>query len=258
MIENKKLEHIFQILRKLYPDPKTELDYSTPFQLMIVVILSAQTTDKQVNKVTKELFEHIKTPKDLLDWKWLHAPRWKLRDKSSPKLAIKASRWKLSQQVIYDAFEKAVSWVNYYKTKAKNIRKLAGILSTPKPPLRGLQIPTPKGPLPFDKGHKLLEELMKLPWIGIKSAKVIGHTLWNLPVIAVDTHVHRVVNRRWILHAEKPNETSEILEKLVPLKYKDFAHHAIVLFGRYVCTAKNPKCGTCKLKKYCDYYQSMT
>jgi len=69
MIENKKLEHIFQILRKLYPDLKTELDYSTPFQLMIAVILSAQTTDKQVNKVTKELFEHIKTPKDLLDWK---------------------------------------------------------------------------------------------------------------------------------------------------------------------------------------------
>ena len=224
-----KIQKIFQILRKLYPDPKTELDYSTPFQLMVAVILSAQTTDKQVNTLTTAIFKKVKTPKDLA---------------------------KFYKNEL--AFQKAVWWVNYYKTKAKNIYALAGILSTPKPPLRGLQIPTPKGPLPFDKGHKLLEELMKLPWIGIKSAKVIGHTLWNLPVIAVDTHVHRVVNRRWILHAEKPNETSEILEKLVPLKYKDFAHHAIVLFGRYVCTAKNPKCGTCKLKKYCDYYQSMT
>jgi endonuclease-3 len=113
--------------------------------------------------------------------------------------------------------------------------------------------------------------LMKLPWIGIKSAKVIGHVLRDLPVIAVDTHVHRVVNRWWITNPSQPSlsqgkakawspgtktpeETSEILEKIVPKKYKDFAHHAIVLFGRYVCTAKKPKCEDCKLKRYCDYY----
>jgi len=79
---------------------------------------------------------------------------------------------------------------------------------------------------------------MKLPGIGIKSAKVIGHVLWDLPVIAVDTHVHRVVNRWGIIPVRgssvadrgTPEQTSEVLEKLVPEKYKDFAHHAIVLF----------------------------
>ena len=60
-----KIQKIFQILRKLYPDPKTELDYSTPFQLMIAVILSAQTTDKQVNTLTTAIFKKVKTPKDL-------------------------------------------------------------------------------------------------------------------------------------------------------------------------------------------------
>jgi endonuclease III len=63
-----KLDKIFQILRKLYPDPKTELSYSTPFQLMIAVILSAQTTDKQVNKITPPIFKQVKMPKDLLKY----------------------------------------------------------------------------------------------------------------------------------------------------------------------------------------------
>ena len=147
-----KLEKIFQILRKLYPDPKTELDYSTPFQLMIAVILSAQTTDKQVNKVTPAIFKYVKIPKDLLEY--------------------------YKNEL---AFQKSVSGVNYYKTKAKNIWKLAGMLKD-----RGT----------WYAGRGTVEELMKLPGIGIKSAKVIGHVLWNLPVIAVDTHVHRVVNRR--------------------------------------------------------------
>lgn len=100
MIKDKKLEHIFKILRTLYPDPKTELDYSTPFQLMIAVILSAQTTDKQVNKITPVIFKQVKTPKDLLKY---------YKDEK--------------------AFQGAISGVNYYKTKAKNIRKLAQILA---------------------------------------------------------------------------------------------------------------------------------
>jgi endonuclease-3 len=61
-----KIDKIFQILKKLYPDPKTELDYSTPFQLMVAVILSAQTTDKQVNKITPAIFRSVKKPIDLL------------------------------------------------------------------------------------------------------------------------------------------------------------------------------------------------
>jgi len=129
-----KISHIFTLLKRLYPDPKTELDYSTPFQLMIAVILSAQTTDKQVNKITPAIFAHIKTPKNLLD-------------------VYKSQK----------GFEKAVSGVNYYKTKAKNIWKLAEILATPKPPLRGLQTSLPLRSLPPYQEGKILEELIKLP-----------------------------------------------------------------------------------------------
>ncbi|MBU0627327.1 hypothetical protein KKG31_08525 [Patescibacteria group bacterium] len=102
---------------------------------------------------------------------------------------------------------------------------------------------------------EIINELQKLSGIGIKSAKVIAHVLWDLPVIAVDTHVHRVVNRWGIIKTKTPDQTSDLLEKIVPKKYKDFAHHAIMLFGRYVCIARKPKCKECPLQKWCDYYK---
>ncbi len=205
-----KLKYIFEELRKKYPDPKSELNYSTPYQLVFAVVLSAQTTDKQVNKVTEKLFDIIKVPSDLL-------------------------------KMDFDVFEKAISGVNYYKTKARNLWKMAGML-VEKP----LTPPTPS------KIDGVLEELMKLPWVGIKTAKVVAHVLWGLPVIAVDTHVHRW----WIDETKTPDETSVELEKVVLKKYKDFAHHALVLFGRYVCIARNPKCSECSLKKYCNFYKN--
>lgn len=213
----KKIEKIFEYLRSLYPDPKTELNYDTPFQLMMAVIMSAQTTDKQVNKVTETLFKIIKSPQDVLDM-WIKK------------------------------FTTAIKSVNYYKTKAKNLMKLAEILKKSALPSDVVTPPTPS------KIEGALNTLVKLPGIGIKSAKVIWHVLWDLPVIAVDTHVHRVVNRLWLVTTKSPEETSKLLEKIVPKKYKDFAHHAIVLFGRYVCTAKKPKCPECGLKTICQYF----
>jgi endonuclease III len=85
------------ILGKLYPDATTELHYSTPFQLLIAVIMSAQATDKQVNKVTLGLFQHIKSPQDVLD-------------------------------MGYDSYEKAIQSIGLYRSKAKNIRKLSNVL----------------------------------------------------------------------------------------------------------------------------------
>jgi endonuclease-3 len=100
-----------------------------------------------------------------------------------------------------------------------------------------------------------LEALMKLPWIGVKTGKLIAHVLYDKPFIAVDTHIHRVSNRLWIVKTTSPEKTSELLEKRIPDEYKDLAHHALVLFGRYYCTAKKPKCETCKLQKICEYYK---
>jgi endonuclease-3 len=101
-----------------------------------------------------------------------------------------------------------------------------------------------------------IEELMKFPGIGVKTAKLVAHVLYDKPFIAVDTHIHRVSNRLWLVKTTAPEKTSELLEKRIPDSYKDHAHHALVLFGRYYCTARNPKCDSCKLQKICLYYKN--
>lgn len=201
-----QIEFVFEYLKTLYPNPKTELDYSTSFQLLVAVVLSAQTTDKQVNKVTKLLFKKIKKPEDVL------------------------SMW-------FEKFRKAVSSVNYFNSKSKYIYE------TSKELIRIWKIPND------------LIELQKLPGVGIKTAKVILHVLYNMPFIAVDTHVHRVSNRLWLVKTKEPEKTSELLEKIVPDNYKPIAHHSLILFGRYVCKARNPMCEKCWLNSICLYFK---
>lgn len=206
-MKKNQIKYIFEYLKELYPDPKTELEYSTDFQLLVAVILSAQTTDKQVNKVTNRLFKKIRYPEDVL------------------LMGI-------------GKFKKAISSVNYFNSKSKYIyetaRKLAEIWK-----------------IPDD-----LVEIQKLPGVGIKTAKVILHVLYDMPFIAVDTHVHRVSNRLWLVKTIEPEKTSELLEKIVPNEYKSIAHHSLILFGRYLCKARNPLCGECRLNAICDYFKN--
>jgi len=224
---NKNFTTIFAYLKELFPNPETELHYSTPFQFVVAVMLSAQATDIQVNKITDVIFKKIKKPEDLLAMGFAN-------------------------------FERTISSINYYKTKAKHIFATATILA------KNCQISTK-----IDQNCGIpdtLEELMKLPWIGIKTAKLIAHVLYDQPFIAVDTHIHRVSNRLGLLLPPTPSKikgikifspekTSELLEKRIPDEYKDHAHHALVLFGRYYCTARKPKCEGCKLQKICNYYK---
>lgn len=208
-MKNKNIDFIFQTLDKLYPNADTELKYSNDFQLVLAVVMSAQTTDKQVNKVTETLFQTIKTPQDVIKM-WL------------------------------DELTKSISSINYYNNKAKHIFELSKML---------------------DKNPWLLcpdlETLQKLPWVGIKTAKVISYVLFGSKVIAVDTHVHRVSNRLWLVKTQTPEKTSLELEKVVPDKYKQTAHHTLILFGRYHCTARNPKCNECPFTKICKYTKSL-
>jgi len=208
-MKNKNIDFIFQTLDKLYPDADTELKYSNDFQLVLAVVMSAQTTDKQVNKVTNTLFQTIKTPEDVIKM-WL------------------------------DELTKSISSINYYNNKAKHIFELSKML---------------------DKNPWLLcpdlETLQKLPWVGIKTAKVISYVLFGSKVIAVDTHVHRVSNRLWLVKTQSPEKTSQELEKVVPDKYKQTAHHTLILFGRYHCTARNPKCNECPFTQICKYTKSL-
>lgn len=208
-MQKKDIDFIFQTLDKLYPNANTELKFFNNFQLVLAVVMSAQTTDKQVNKVTETLFQKVKTPKDVIKM-WLN---------------------KLTE---------SISSINYYKNKAKHIYELSKML---------------------DKEPELfcpdLEKLQKLPGVGIKTAKVVSYVLFWSKVIAADTHVHRVSNRLWLVKTRSPEKTSQELEKIVPDKYKEIAHHTLILFGRYHCTARNPKCATCELAKICKYKKSL-
>jgi len=234
---------VMDILGSLYPDATTELHYSTPFQLLIAVIMSAQATDKQVNKVTLGLFQQIKWPQDVLD-------------------------------MGYDGFEQAIRSIGLYKSKARNIWKLciqlqsddlSWIASLSEKSdasqwrfLENLDVDVRK--IYDDWGYVIpsdIPSLMKLPWVGEKTAKVVAHVLYNEPVIAVDTHVHRVCNRLGIVTTKQPLQTSKLLEKVIPDDYKRIAHHCFILFGRYHCIARSPKCETCPVSKVCKYYKKV-
>lgn len=220
-------DEIFNKLLELFPNPDTELNFETPFQLLVAVMLSAQTTDRQVNVVTDKLFVKVKEPSDVLNM-------------TEKKL------------------EKQVSSVNYYKMKAKHIietaKQLIELTKDKKIKL------TKNEKKCLDKyGYYLPESqewLTKFPWVGEKTAKVILYVRYKHDLIAVDTHVHRVANRLWIVKTFEPLETSKEIEKVVPKKRKRIAHHSLILFWRYYCTAKKPKCENCVLQKRCNFYKS--
>ena len=220
---DKKIKTIYDYLQELFPNPETELHYSTPFQFMVAVMLSAQATDKQVNKVTDKLFKKVKTPRDIL-------------------------------QLWFPALEKAIRSINYYHSKAKHLFATAEILNEGK---KGEKVKGWKGENEgIEEIPSSLEELMKLPGIGVKTGKLIANVLFGQSYIAVDTHIHRVSNRLWLVHTKTPEHTSTALEKMFPDDYKEQLHHGLVLFGRYHCLARNPKCKECKLQKICLFYKT--
>lgn len=101
-----------------------------------------------------------------------------------------------------------------------------------------------------------IEELVKLPGVGRKTANVIASVIFNMPAMAVDTHVFRVSERLGLTkNAKTPLETEKQLVKYIPEQFISKAHHWLILHGRYVCLARTPKCGECELKNFCFYYE---
>lgn len=200
------IKKIVQSLDELFPDAKTELDYHNEFQLLVAIIMSAQTTDKQVNKINKTFFTKFETPRDLF-------------------------------LMGEDEIRKNIKTIGLYNSKAKNIFATAKMLHEE----LGGKIP------------ETLEWLQTLPWVGVKTAKVWLSVIKNESYLAVDTHVHRVLNRLWIVKTKTPLETDKAAGK--KLKQEDLArlHHTLILFGRYYCTARNPKCQGCVLLEECKY-----
>ncbi|MRR21569.1 endonuclease III [bacterium] len=101
------------------------------------------------------------------------------------------------------------------------------------------------------------EELTELPGVGRKTANVIASVVWNSPVIAVDTHVFRVARRIGLTPGAKtPLDVEMRLTREIPEDVRPRAHHWLLLHGRYICTARKPKCNTCGLKNLCAWYAS--
>lgn len=196
-----------KVVFEMYGDAKTELNYQNDFQLLIAILMSAQTTDKQVNKVNEIFFEYLKTPQDGVNL-WVE---------------------KITQMI---------SSIGFYKTKAKNIFKTSQMLVE-----KNLE------------NFETIEALTTLPWVGIKTAKVFLSVTKNMPFLAVDTHVHRVLNRVGIVTAKTPEETDKKAEKILPPEILAQLHQSLIFFGRYHCTARSPKCSECKLTNDCKYFQ---
>ena len=203
-----KRKAIFEILRKQNPEPTTELNFSSNFELLIAVILSAQATDTSVNKATTKLFNVANTPEGLLE--------------------LGVSKLK-----------KYIKAIGLYNTKAENIFKTCRIL-----------VDQHKGEVPCERAA-----LEDLPGVGRKTANVILNTAFGLPTIAVDTHIFRVANRIGIGPGKNVLEVEKKLLKMVPDEYKKDAHHWLILHGRYICTARNPKCYVCPVFEYCEWKQ---
>ena len=203
------IKTILDYMEELHPDAHCELNYTKDYELLIAIVLSAQTTDKRVNKVTKILFQ--KYP-DLVS---------------------------LSKAPLED-IENIIREIGTFKKKSMFLKSIATHL-----------VEEQNGIVPNDRKY-----LSTLSGVGNKTINVFLSEYYNIPAIAVDTHVERVSKR---LNLAKKNDTVETVEKKlmhkIPQELWIKAHHQFIFFGRYHCKAINPNCENCKLKTICKFYK---
>lgn len=202
------VHQLFTRLRAARPKPTTELRYLSPFELLIAVILSAQSTDKKVNEATERLFPNANTPQAMLA---------------------------LGEERLKDH----VRTIGLYNTKVAHILKTCALL-----------LERHAGEVPRDR-----TALEALPGVGRKTANVILNTAFGEPTIAVDTHIFRVANRTGLAPGKTVREVEEGLLAATPEEFKPDAHHWLILHGRYVCTARKPRCSGCPIRDLCEYPQ---
>lgn len=201
----KRLE-IFKRFHADNPHPTTELEYNSPFELLVAVILSAQATDVSVNKATRLLYPVANTAKKIL------------------ALGV-------------DGLKPYIKTIGLFNSKAENVIKTCKIL-----------VEQYAGEVPANR-----EALEALPGVGRKTANVVLNTAFRQPTMAVDTHIFRVSNRTGIAPGKNVVEVEKKLLKHVPKEYLMDAHHWLILHGRYTCTARKPKCGSCRIEDLCEF-----
>ena len=196
----------FARLAEIDPEPKTELEYSTPYQLLVAVILSAQATDVGVNKATRRLFPVAGTPAAMLE--------------------LGETRLK-----------RMISTIGLYNAKAANVVAMSRLLLAE----HGGEVPRSR------------EALEALPGVGRKTANVVLNVAFGEPTIAVDTHIFRVSNRTGLAPGKDVRAVEAALDRRVPDRYRQHAHHWLILHGRYTCKARKPDCPRCVVRDLCRY-----
>ncbi len=199
-------QEIIQVLSEVYKDSKTALRYSSPFELLVAVVLSAQCTDERVNKVTARLFPRLATPE-----------------------AMAALEQEELEELIKDC--------GLYHTKARHLLALSRQL------LQRFQ-----GQVPAT-----VAELESLSGVGRKTANVVASIVYQVPAIAVDTHVFRVAHRLGLAQGRDALATEQELQRLIPREQWSAAHHWLIWHGRQLCKARKPLCGSCPLEALCPY-----
>ncbi len=204
--ERRNARVVLNRLKKVYPDIGTALDYDDPWQLLVATVLSAQTTDENVNKVTPVLFARWPTAHDLA-----------------------AADPEEVEQVVYST--------GYYRQKTKAVIALSADLAE-----------RLDGVVPAE-----LDALVTLHGVGRKTASVVIVEAFDLPAIAVDTHVKRVSNRLGLVHSKDPVKIEFELRSLYPKPEWAGVSMRFIQFGRDTCDARRPRCFECPLVDRCSY-----
>ncbi|MCU1596028.1 MAG: nth [Frankiales bacterium] len=194
-------------LAALYPDAHCELDFTTPLELAVATILSAQCTDKRVNEVTPSLFRTYRTAKDYAE----------------------ADRTTLEDQIRSTGF---------FRNKTTSLIGLGAAV-----------VERHDGELP---GR--LEDLVKLPGIGRKTANVILGNAFGVPGLTVDTHFGRLVRRFGWTTEEDPVKVEHAVATLIDKREWTMFSHRVIFHGRRVCHSRTPACGACAIAKLCPSY----
>jgi endonuclease-3 len=202
--KKERIKQIFERLDPLYTHEKTALKYTTPFQLLISTILSAQCTDKQVNTVTKTLFKKYKGPQD-----YLNVPIVELEEDIRP--------------------------TGFFRNKAKSIKGCTqGLMD-----LYNGNVPS------------TMEELIKLPGVGRKTANCVLGAAFDVPGVVVDTHVKRLCIRLGFTENQNPDKIEKDIEALLPKdRWRRFSD-ILIYHGREVCKARKPAHDRCPVFALC-------
>ena len=204
LLNSQQIKEIFCRFRSANEKPVTELQAPNDFTLLVSVVLSAQATDKSVNKATEPLYKVADTPEKILA---------------------------LGEEGLISYIQS----IGLYRSKAKHVIELCNILVEK-----------------FDsKIPDTREALQSLPGVGRKTANVILNVVYGKPTMPVDTHLLRISPRIGLSNGTTPETVEEDLLHCIPEEFMQHAHHWLILHGRYICTARNPKCTECPIQDIC-------